>query len=101
MSNFGNWSIYLTEATAVRLERLAIAARPMHAGAMEFAEACMRAQRDADEGDVQIVVGWQINDATGDKEPGWGPIKALNLLTLEPVAMLYPLQRNPIPCKRK
>jgi hypothetical protein len=83
------------------LDTLKISARPDHESAQPFAEACLQAQADADANGAQIVIGWQINDATGDREPGWGPLAALNLLTLEPVAMLYPIQRNPIPCKRK
>lgn len=101
MSALGHWAGYLSAAAIERLEALKISERMPHVGAESFTEATLRAQRDADESGNHIVIGWQMNDVTGDREPGWGPLLALNLLTLEPVAMLYPIQRTPIPCKRK
>jgi SLT domain-containing protein len=82
------------------LDALRISDRASQAGAQLFADMCIAAHNEANDKNTAMCVGWQINDASGDREPGYGPMAALSLLTLEPVAMLYPLQRNPIKCKR-
>lgn len=72
------------------LEALDIGARPLHAGGLTITEATVAAQEIANESNVEMVVGWQINDATGDKEAGFCPRRSLEFMTLEPVGLVYP-----------
>lgn len=97
--NLEKWTPYLPPRARLMLEALRISARAEHESALPFAEACLLAQADADKGSVPIVVGWQINDVSGNKEPGWCVVGSLPLLTIEPVALLYPIERNVLPCR--
>ena len=72
------------------LEALDIGARPLHDGGRTITEATLEAQHVANRDRVEMVVGWQINDATGDKEAGYCARAALELMTLEPVGLVRP-----------
>jgi hypothetical protein len=100
--NLRKWAPYLLgEGRELEmLESLKISMRAESDSGMPFSDACLIAQQLADENDAQMVVGWQINDTTGFREPGWCPVRMLSLMLLEPVALIYPLQREPFKCKR-
>lgn len=72
------------------LEALDIGSRPLHDGGLTITEATVAAQDIANETNVQMVVGWQINDVSGDKEAGFCPRTSLEYMTLEPVGLVYP-----------
>lgn len=72
------------------LEALDIGSRPLHEGGLTITEATVQAQAIANESNVEMVVGWQINDVTGDKEAGFCPRASLEFMTLEPVGLVYP-----------
>ena len=97
--NLSRWAVYLPPDALALLEALAISERAEHETAMPFAEACLHAQESADAAQVQVVVGWQLNDVSGDKEPGWATPASLAHVQLEPVALIYPLPRSAAPCK--
>lgn len=101
MRNLERWAAYLSKESLARLTALAISDREDSDGGPTFADACLRAQELADKHGETMVVGWQINDATGGKEPGWIPLRGIDLAAIEPVALLYPLEREPKPCKPK
>lgn len=100
MSRLDKWDTYLTVQARAMLEALKISERYNEDAGQTFADAALEAQRLADETQCAMVVGWQINDGSGNKEPGYAPLTALSLMTLEPVALVYPLERE-LTCKPK
>lgn len=72
------------------LDALNIAGRDLAAGALSLDAARLEAQRIADQDDVAMVIGWQINDETGLREAGYLPLAAIETLVLEPVEVVRP-----------
>lgn len=101
MKSLDRWAAYLSRESLARLTALAISDREDHDGGPTFGDACFLVQELADKHGECMVIGWQINDATGAKEPGWIPLRGIDLSAIEPVALVYPLERIPKSCKPK
>lgn len=69
---------------------LKISDRPLSESSIPLDQARAEAQKVADENQVDVVLGWQINDADGCKEYGWCPAAAADLLVIEPIETIKP-----------
>lgn len=83
-------NIELSTARRAMLDALQISAREQHEGGLTLEQAMVDAQRIADADQVEMVVGWQINDDSGAREAGFCPRAAIEILVIEPVELVTP-----------